>query len=144
VRVTYDPQVDALAIDLADAPTESVRELAPGVSGDFDKAGRLTSIEILSASRRYPIHELRKLDDGADWLTLPAAAKEAKLSANTLRHQLNAGRLQGRKVGRDWQVSRAALWTYLESRASSGRRAKSGARRILPRKTSGLPRRSAK
>jgi uncharacterized protein YuzE len=120
VRFTYDPKVDALAIDLADAPTETVRELAPGVSGDFDKAGRLTSIEILSASLRYPVRELRKLDDGAEWLTLPAAAKEAKLSAVTLRNQLNAGRLQGRKVGRDWQVSRAALWTYLESRAAAG------------------------
>jgi uncharacterized protein YuzE len=129
VRFTYDPKVDALAIDLADAPTETVRELAPGVSGDFDKAGRLTSIEILSASLRYPVRELRKLEDGADWLTLPAAAKEAKLSAQTLRSQLNAGRLKGKKVGRDWQVSRAELWTYLESRAPSGRPAKSGARR---------------
>ena len=137
MRFTYDPKVDALAIDLVDAPTETVRELAPGVSGDFDKAGRLTSIEILSASLRYPVRELRKLDDGAEWLMLPAAAKEAGLTAQTLRNRLNAGRLKGRKVGRDWQVSRAALWTYLESRAPSGRPAKSGERgrkALLPKR----------
>lgn len=120
MKMTYDPKVDALAIDLADAPTETMRELSPGVNGDFDADGRLTSIEILNASLRYPVREMKQLGDGVVWLTLIQAAKEAKLTAKTLRNQLNAGRLKGKKVGRDWQVSRTVLWNYLESRAPSG------------------------
>lgn len=120
MRMTYDPTVDALAIDLADTPTATMRELAPGVHGDFDKDGRLTSLEIIRASLRYPVRELKALGDGDVWLTLTQAAKEAKLTAKTLRNQLNAGRLNGKKVGRDWQVSRTVLWNYLESRAASG------------------------
>jgi len=54
-------------------------------------------------------------------MTLAEAAREAGLTPDTLRRQAAEGRLEARKRGRDWLVSPAALWTYLDGRAPSGR-----------------------
>jgi hypothetical protein len=56
-----------------------------------------------------------------EWLTLAEAGREAGLSPETLKKQLHAGRLAGAKRGRDWQVTRHALWNYLEQRDTRGR-----------------------
>jgi hypothetical protein len=60
----------------------------------------------------------------SDPLTLPEAAAEAGLNPGTLRVQIHNGRLEAKKIGRDWVVTRAALRDYLNNRAPQGRRAK--------------------
>ena len=52
MKVTYDPEVDALYILLKDAPVEESDEDKPGVVLDYDKAGNVVGIEILDASKR--------------------------------------------------------------------------------------------
>lgn len=122
MRMTYDPQADALAWDLVEkATTDRMVQIVPGVNADLDADGRLISVEVLHASAHYSKKELLAVGSGEVWLTLTQAAKEAKLSPATLRLQLNHGRLKGRKTGRDWQVSRTALWNYLEGRAPAGK-----------------------
>lgn len=88
---------------------------------DLTPDGRLTAVEVLDASSRYPVESLRTLESPADWMTLVDAAEESGLAPDTLRRQALSGRLAARKHGRDWLVSRAALWSYLETRAPSGR-----------------------
>jgi len=52
VRVTYDPEVDALRILLSNAPSEESDEDKPGVILDYDKDGNIVGLEILEASKR--------------------------------------------------------------------------------------------
>ena len=121
-EMTYDAEADVLGIWLP-GPSRDARthELAPGVHADVTPDGRLTSVEVLDASSRYPVESLRTLQGPVDWMTLEEAAAESGLAPATLRRQVLNGRLAARKRGRDWLVSSAALWTYLENRAPSGR-----------------------
>jgi excisionase family DNA binding protein len=138
-EITYDAQADVLGIWFPGSERGArTREVAPGIHVDVTADGRVTAVEILDASTRYPMTSLRALESPADWLTLSEAAAEAGLKADTLRRQVANGRLGAHKRGRDWLVSRAALWTYLDGRAPAGRRPASRHGRKL-RRRAGAP-----
>lgn len=62
MRLTYAPDVDAMAIWLAPgAKTIGAREIAPDIYADFDKDGRLLGIEVLNAGAYYAQSELNQL-----------------------------------------------------------------------------------
>lgn len=124
MRTTYSRAVDALSITLNRRPTHPVktREVAPGVHLDFDAKGRLVALELLEASQHMTPGDLAAIEEPGREFTLREAAQYSGLNAATLRVLLNTGeRLKGRKKGRDWLVSQAALDQYLASRSSSGR-----------------------
>ena len=52
MKVTYDPEVDALTIILSDAAVEESNEAKPGVILDYDVEGNIVGLEILNASKR--------------------------------------------------------------------------------------------
>lgn len=58
MRVTYDPEADALAILLVDSEVTRTQNIAPGVEVDFDANGRVLSFEILGASKKYDLQGL--------------------------------------------------------------------------------------
>jgi len=121
-RFTYDLEADVLGIWLApDDGTAVTRELTADVHADVDASGRLVAIEVLDASRYYARAALEGLASPAQYLTLAEAAAESGLAAATLRSQISKGRLAAVKRGRDWLVSTAALFTYLDSRDARGR-----------------------
>lgn len=51
MRITYDPEVDALYIRFREA-TVTTQELAEGIALDFDAEGNLAGIEVLDAAKR--------------------------------------------------------------------------------------------
>ena len=51
MRIQYDPQADALYIELREAAIEESDEIAKGFVVDYDAAGNPVAIEILDASR---------------------------------------------------------------------------------------------
>lgn len=51
-----------------------------------------------------------------DVLTLTQAARLVGVSDDRLKTEVDAGRLAGRRLGRTWRFSRAALMAWLESR----------------------------
>ena len=119
MQLTYDATVDAFQFELAPGtPVAKTIEWGHGVYVDVDARGRVLGIEVLDASTRFDA--------------------VSGLSAATLRVLLNSGRLVGRKQGRDWTVTLSDLYTYLESRAPSGRPAKSRKARRKIRATGGL------
>lgn len=62
MRITYSPDVDALAIWFAPgAQTIGAREIAADTYADFDKDGRLLGIEVLNAGTYYAQSELDQL-----------------------------------------------------------------------------------
>ncbi len=52
MRVEYDPQADAMYIRLREGEVADSDEIRDGVVLDFDAAGQILGIELLSASRR--------------------------------------------------------------------------------------------
>jgi excisionase family DNA binding protein len=122
ILLTYDPAVDALAVEL-NPKGRSARtvQLAPGVNVDFDKVGRVLTLEILDASHHISRKALEVLPTGAESFTLAEAARESGLSATTLRTVIRNNRLPANKRGRDWYVDATDLLNYLESRDNRGR-----------------------
>jgi uncharacterized protein YuzE len=52
MRITYDPEVDALYIRFLDA-TVTTKHLAEGIAADYDAQGRLAGLEILDALKQF-------------------------------------------------------------------------------------------
>lgn len=126
MKLTYDSTVDAFQLELAPGTqVAKTIEWGPGVYVDIDARGRVLGIEVLDATAHFDAASLATMRPPVTALSLAEAADESGLSAGTLRVLLNSGRLVGSKQGRDWTVTRSDLYTYLESRAPSGRPAKS-------------------
>jgi uncharacterized protein YuzE len=51
MRISYDPEVDALSIIFRDT-TVTTQELAEGITAEYDARGRLVGLEILDAAKR--------------------------------------------------------------------------------------------
>ncbi len=52
MKVEYDPTTDAMYIQLADAEVDRTEEIKPGIILDYDTAGNVLGIEVLSVSKR--------------------------------------------------------------------------------------------
>lgn len=52
MKLTFDPEVDALYLVLAEGPVLESEEVAPGVILDFDEHENVVAIEVLRVSRR--------------------------------------------------------------------------------------------
>jgi uncharacterized protein YuzE len=52
MKISYDPEVDALSITFRDT-TVTTKHLAEGIAADYDSDGRLAGIEILDAVKRF-------------------------------------------------------------------------------------------
>lgn len=52
MRISYDPQVDALYIRFLDT-TVTTKHLAEGIAADYDAEGRLAGLEVLDALKRF-------------------------------------------------------------------------------------------
>jgi uncharacterized protein YuzE len=52
MKITYDPEVDALYIHFLDT-TVTTEHLTEGIAADYDSEGRLAGIEILDALKRF-------------------------------------------------------------------------------------------
>ena len=58
MKITYDPEADALNIALRNVPAVDGIDIEEGVSVDLDKDGHIIGIEILDASDRLTPEEL--------------------------------------------------------------------------------------
>ena len=57
-----------------------------------------------------------------DWLTVAQAAEVSRYHIVHIRRLLLAGAVSGRKWGRDWQVSRTSLLSYMKTTKGKGRK----------------------
>lgn len=124
-RITYDPTVDAMAIELvAGARHATTLRVRPGLLVHLDERKRPVEIELLDASTVFSAAELAAIRSPAEWLTLREAAAASGLAPATLRLLVNKGRIRAERRGRDWLVTRAALENYLDDRKPAGRPAR--------------------
>ncbi|MBI1744382.1 DUF2283 domain-containing protein [Candidatus Acetothermia bacterium] len=52
MKITYDPQVDALSIIFRET-TVTTKHLAEGIALDYDAQGQLAGLEVLNAAKRF-------------------------------------------------------------------------------------------
>lgn len=57
MKVTYDPEVDALTIILSNVAVEESDEAKPGVTLDYDSEGNIIGLEILNTSKLVDNHK---------------------------------------------------------------------------------------
>lgn len=121
--LSYDAAADAVAIQFAAAPKGQApitRELAPHIRADYLGA-QLLGLEILEASAMLSAEALAGLTPPVELLTIREAAKASKREPTTLRSAIAAKRLIATKKGRDWQIARHDLLSYLDGLAPAGR-----------------------
>jgi uncharacterized protein YuzE len=52
MKIEYDPEVDALYVRLTENKVIESEQVQPGIVLDFDEAGKVVGVEVLSASKR--------------------------------------------------------------------------------------------
>lgn len=59
MKFEFDPQADAVYLELVDAEVENSSEIQPGIIMDYDAEGRIVGIEVLYVSKRtqLPLQE---------------------------------------------------------------------------------------
>jgi uncharacterized protein YuzE len=62
MKITYDPQADALYIELRHAQARDNMDIEEGVSADLDTEGHVIGFEILDVSKRLTPAELHTLN----------------------------------------------------------------------------------
>ncbi len=52
MKFEFDPQADAVYLELTDADVNESKEVQPGIIMDYDAEGRIVGIEVLHVSKR--------------------------------------------------------------------------------------------
>jgi uncharacterized protein YuzE len=58
MKLEFDPEADAAYFEISTASVATTREIEPGILGDYDAAGHLVGLEVLSVSKRARFPEL--------------------------------------------------------------------------------------
>jgi len=58
MRISYDPEVDALFVQLRDAPAAEGIDIEDGVTVAVDEAGHIVGLEVLDARQRLGVDAL--------------------------------------------------------------------------------------
>ena len=61
MRITYDPQADALYLYLKEGAAARTQEVSDGIQLDLDEEGRIIGIEILRYSERVDPESLKSV-----------------------------------------------------------------------------------
>jgi uncharacterized protein YuzE len=61
MKVTIDPEADALYMRLSDTKIKDTEEVKPGIILDYDDDNNLVGIEILRISKRVPSATLKSV-----------------------------------------------------------------------------------
>ena len=58
MKITYDPEADALYIELRDARPSDSMDIEEGVTVELDDQGHIIGLEVLDASKRTTLEDL--------------------------------------------------------------------------------------
>jgi uncharacterized protein YuzE len=124
LKVDYEPEVDVLTIYLQDpeTPLSYSSQVETGIILNSAEDGKLCSVEILDASKRYPPSQLaaHSVDEFID---LRQASRLSGIAPVTLRTQAEKGKLWAIRLGGQWVTTRDRLQHYLDSRARKNKSA---------------------
>jgi uncharacterized protein YuzE len=52
MKLEFDPEADAAYFEISPTAVAVTREIEPGIFGDYDEAGHLVGLEVISVSKR--------------------------------------------------------------------------------------------
>ena len=58
MKLEFDPEADAAYFEISPASVATTREIEPGILGDYDAAGHLVGLEVLSIRARARLPEV--------------------------------------------------------------------------------------
>ncbi len=61
MKVSFNPETDALYVRFSETPVAETSEVRPGVMFDYDAEGRIVGMEILDASKNLAARDMNKL-----------------------------------------------------------------------------------
>ena len=61
MKISYDPEADAMNIVFQEGKYDISKEIAEGIIVDYTKEGRVISIEILDVRKRMPIESVEDI-----------------------------------------------------------------------------------
>ena len=61
MKITYDPEADAMNITFQEGKYDISKEIADGIIVDYTKEGKVISIEILNVKKRMPIKSVEDI-----------------------------------------------------------------------------------
>ena len=61
MKITYDPEADAMNIVFQKGKYDISKEIAEGIIVDYTREGRVISIEILDVRKRMPLKSLEDI-----------------------------------------------------------------------------------
>ena len=61
MRITYDPQADAVYIQFQEGEYSISKEMGEGVILDYTEDGKIMGIEILEISRKMPLKNIEEI-----------------------------------------------------------------------------------
>lgn len=111
---TYLAGLDVVAADCGRTADELYHELQADAPGLRPADDVMAEVIDRAATMAAPA------DDTADMMPLVAAAQLADITEQWLRQLVKAGRVRGRKAGRNWLVSRADV-TFFARHPTAGR-----------------------
>ena len=65
MKVSYDPEVDAVFLRLTDAAIVESEEVQHGLVVDFDKEGKIVALEFLNAKERFSAEAIKQFSEAA-------------------------------------------------------------------------------
>ncbi len=73
MKIYYDKEIDAAYIKLSDVKPSGVIEISEGINVDTTETGEIVGIEILDASKKFPLKSLFTCEFDSDLLLSKAS-----------------------------------------------------------------------
>jgi len=118
MKVTYDPEVDAMYIRFSDTESNRQQELNDGdVILDLAVDGQITGMEILDATKNYGRgildFNLSLLDAPENTerieYTTDEVAKILRVNKETVLRKIRTGDLKATRLGKSYQISKSEI-----------------------------------
>ena len=121
MRITYDPQADALYIEFSKAERACQQQVNDGTIIDLSADGEVVGIEILDARATYG-RDIMRLDfsllgdlqpEAEQYLTPQEAAQIAGVNKETILRKIRTGELAASRPGKNYLIRKADLHKML-------------------------------
>lgn len=118
MRITYDPEVDAMYITFSDKPKNKQQEINDDVILDLAVDGSVVGMEILDAIKNYGsdilgfnlsfLGNLNKPVYCNDYTT-EEAAQILRVNKETLLRKIRSGKLKASRIGKSYRIPQNEL-----------------------------------
>jgi excisionase family DNA binding protein len=121
MKITYDPEVDAMYVSLSDGSKDKQQDIGDDVTLDLSTDGTVVGIEILDATRNYGqgilnlnfslLGEIGKKQ--LSGYTTEEAAKMLRINKETVLRKIRVGELKASRVGKSYRISQKEINKFL-------------------------------